>query len=108
MVTSTVNPKIFVSKYFRVRNFRVKKFRIRESVRKLKTPIISKQGKNIIIISNHVKDHGRTANGIVHLRTPYIQRNMEFSYWRGDAMREGASKRGRSIFCCRQEDPPSV
>ena len=78
------------------------------SVQKLKTLVISKQGKNIIIISNHVKDHGRTAKGVVHLRRPCIQRNMESSYWRGGAMREGALKRGGSIFRCRQEDPPSV
>ena len=32
----TVNPKIFVSKNFRVKNFRIKNFRIRASVRKLK------------------------------------------------------------------------
>ena len=39
----------------------------------------------------------------MHSRTPYMQRNMGSSYWRGGAMREGASKRSGSIFCCYHE-----
>ena len=39
----------------------------------------------------------------MHSRTPYMQRNMGSSYWRGGTMREGASKRNGSIFCCYHE-----
>ena len=44
-----------MSKSIRVKNFHIKNFQLRASVWILKTPIISKQGKNVIIISNHVK-----------------------------------------------------
>ena len=79
-------------------NFRVQKFSgmklssqkifscMRASVQKLKTLIISKEGKIIIIVCHHVKDYGRTAKGVVYSRTPYIQWNIEFSHWRGGAM----------------------
>ena len=40
-----------------------------------------------------MKDHGRTAKGVVNSRTPYIQRNMGSSYWRSGAVRGGALKR---------------
>ena len=46
----------------------------------------------ITITSNHVKERGITLKGIVHLRTPYTQRNMGSSFWRGGAVREGALK----------------
>ena len=39
----------------------------------------------------------------MHLKTPYIQRNIGSSYWRGDPMRDGASKCGGSIFSCHQK-----
>ena len=47
----TVNQKIFVSKNFRVRNFCVKNVWIRGSVRNLKTPIISEQGKRLLLLA---------------------------------------------------------
>ena len=92
-----------MTKTMRVKNFRIKKSWAANVCLKIITPIISKHGKMIIIISTHVKDHGRTGKGVVHSKTPYIQKNKGSSYWRGGAMQEGALKRSGSIFCCHHE-----
>ena len=76
---NTVNPKILCQNFFCVQNFSVRNFRVKIFLGASACPKIKKTdnfltGEKITNISNHVKDRGRTAKGVVHSRTPYIQR----------------------------------
>ena len=69
------------SENFRVQKFLCKKFLSKKFSNASVCPKIKNTnnfwtGEKITIISNHVKDHGRTAKGVVHSRTPHVEKEI--------------------------------